>query len=348
MVPILTTALPTDLAHSVLTGQVPEPSRAVSPKEEYRLFCRQEPSIPLFSRDWWLDAAVGSQGWDVVVVKKGDVIIASMPYVLRTRYTMRVLSQPALTPILGPWLHELEGKLATRLSGENELMQALIDQLPSFDHFAQAWHHSRRNWQPFYWNGFQQTTYYTYVLPDLSNLKKLWAELDGNIRRIIAKAESKHRLQVRDDMSLDVLLELNRKTFERQGLVPPYTDEFVRRLDAACAERNCRKLLVAVDPHGIPLCGYYYVWDENSAYGLISGADPEYRHTGAASLCLWETVRHAASVTRQYNFCGSMIRSVEAYLRGFGGEHVPYFRVSKTPSPLLSLRQCILSHMGNR
>jgi hypothetical protein len=300
----------------------------------------------LFSRDWWLDAAVGPQGWDVVVVKKGNAIIASMPYVRRTRYTMRVVTQPALTPILGPWLHELEGKPATRLSTENELMQLLIDQLPPFDHFSQTWHSTRRNWQPFYWNGFEQTTYYTYILPDLSDSEKLWAGLDSKVRRNIMKADKEHRLQVRHDLPLDVLLKLNRKTFKRQGLLPPYTDEFVRRLDAACLERNRRKLLVAVDPHGVPLSGEYLVWDDECAYNLISGTNPTFRHTGANSFCLWEMIRQAASVTHQYNFCGSMIRSVESYLRGFGGEHVPYSRISKTPSPLLSLRQGFLSHIG--
>lgn len=348
IMPILTMTAPPKTVQPLLTGQAQCTGGNVSPRDEYRAFCREEASIPLFARDWWLDAAVGPDGWNVALVKRDKSIVASMPYVLRRRYALRVVTQPALTPVLGPWLRQLEGKQTTRLGTENELMQALIDQLPSFDHFAQTWHFSLRNWQAFYWNGFQQTTYYTYVLRDLSDLEKLWAELDNKARRTIAKAEKEHRLRVRDDLPLEVLFELNRKTFARQGMSPPYTDEFVRRLDAACLEHQCRKLLVVVDPDGLPLSAYYYVWDGQSAYGLISGADPAYRHTGANSLCFWATIQHAASVTRQYNFCGSMIKSVELYLRAFGGEHVPYFRLSKTPSRLLSIREGVLSLIGSK
>jgi hypothetical protein len=328
----------------VVTGQ----ASGTIKKQAYRALCLNESSVPLFSRDWWLDAAVGPNGWDVAVVMNEKHIVAALPYVIRQRYSMRILTQPALTPMLGPWIRDKRSGETKQLSRENELMEMLIDQLPRFDHFAQAWHPKIANWRPFFWSGFQQTTYYTYVIPDLSNKEKLWAGLDGNLRRTIMTAQKKHGLQVREDMSLDVLLELNRKTFARQGLRLPYPDEFVRRLDAACVERGCRKLLVVVDSAGVPISGYYYVWDENSAYGLIAGSDPLYRHTGANSLCLWETIRHSAHVTHQYNFCGSMLRPVEGYLRSFGGNQVPYFRVSKTRSRLLVVRECILSLTNRR
>jgi lipid II:glycine glycyltransferase (peptidoglycan interpeptide bridge formation enzyme) len=271
-----------------------------------------------------------------------------MPYVLLSRYGMKAVTQPTLTPVLGPWLRQAGDTLAAQLSSEKELMQALIDQLPPFDHFAQTWHPSITNWQPFYWNGFRQSTYYTYVLTDLSDPEKLFAGLDKKARRAVTRAEKEHKLQIRDDLPLDVILELNRKTFARQGLAPPYPDEFVQRLDAACLERGCRKMAVAVDPDGIPHAGCYMVWDEHSAYGLISGTDPAYRRSEANTFCVWSTILYAAGVTRQYNFNGSMIEPVESYLRMFGGDHVPYFHVSKTPSRLLTMRQGLLSMLGKR
>jgi hypothetical protein len=329
-----------------LDDAAPDASRGATSKEEYREFCRQESSLHLFARDWWLDAAVGPDGWDVALVKKNDRVYAAMPYVLRRRAGMKLVTQPALTPVLGPWLRRFGGKPPAQLSNEKGLMQALIDKLPAFDHFAQTWHPSIENWQPFFWNGFRQTTYYTYILPDLTDIDKLWTGLDGKVRRSITRAEKEHRLQIRDDLPLAVLLELNRKTFRRQGLVPPYPDEFVYRLDAACRERDCSKLLFAVDPQGVPHAGYYFVWDEHSAYGLISGSDPAYRQSEGNSLCMWATILHAAGVTRQYNFAGSMIEPLEAYFRSFGGTHVPYFHISKTPSWLLAMRQGMLSLMG--
>ena len=317
-----------------------------SPKDSYRQFCAQTPSLPLFSRDWWLDAAAGPDGWDVALVKKGSEVLAAMPYVIRRRYGMKIVTQPALTPVLGPWLRPTGGRQAAQLSNDKEVMQALIDQLPRFDHFAQTWHPGVRNWQPFFWNGFRQTTYYTFVLPELTDTDKLWTGFEGKTRRAITKARKQYQLQVRTDVPLDLLLDLNRKTFARQGLPPPYPDDFVRRLDAACRPRGCSKVFCAVDPDGTAHAACYIVWDEHSAYGLISGTDPAYRGSDGNSLCVWESLRHAAGVTRQYNFCGSMIEPFENYLRGFGGTHVPYFHISKTPSRLLTLRQGLLSLSG--
>lgn len=315
----------------------------LSNKSEYRKLCEIEPSIPIFSRDWWLDATVGPESWDVAIVKRDYKIVAAMPYVLRRHYRLRVISQPKLTPVLGPWFRSHDCKLSTKLSNEKELMQAMIDQLPSFDHFSQTWDCSCTNWQPFYWNGFQQTTFYTYVLTELGDMEKLMSSFKTNARQNIQKASKKFKLQVHDDLPLDDLLKLSRMTFQRQGMVPPYSDAFVHRLDAACAERVCRKILIAVDPSGRHHAGYYFVWDENSAYGLFSGADPALRDSGAKNLCVWQAIKYAAQVTRQFDFAGSMIEPVDQFVRSFGGIQVPYFHITKTPSRLLRLRQGFLS-----
>lgn len=315
-------------------------------KEIYREFSRKEPSLPIFSRDWWLDATAGSDGWDVALVRREDQIVATMPYTLRRRYGMRVIGQPALTQTLGPWIRLFDTRPAQKLGNEKDLMQALIDQLPPFDHFSQCWHYSRTNWLPFSWNGFRQTTRYTYVLPEIAEIDKLWSGFESNTRTNCKKASSRFKLTIRDDLPIEALLDLNRMTFARQGLSVPYSDAFVRRLDAACAERGCRKFWIAVDPDGRYHAGSYIVWDENSSYGLINGADPALRNSGATSLCIWEAIRHAARVTRRFDFTGSMIESVERLFRGFGATQVPYFSVSKTPSRLLRIRQGLLSVMA--
>lgn len=337
-----------EVEQSQLTEEAEPRESAGSPKDEYRAFCQQEASLHMFARDWWLDAAVGPEGWDVALVKKNGVVVAAMPYVLRRRLGMQILTQPALTPILGPWLHQLEGKPSVQFSNERELMQALIDQLPPFDHFAQTWDSRLWNWQPFFWNGFRQTTYYSFILPDLSDREKLWTGLDGKVRRLLSKLERENRLQVRDDLPIDVLLELNHKTFERQGLASSFADELAYRLDAACQKRGCCKVIIVMDEAGVPHAGYYFVWDQHSAYGLIAGMDPAYRQSGANSLCLWATILHAAGVTREYNFCGSMIEPVAAFMRSFGGTPTPYFHISKTPSRLLMVRQTMLSLIGKK
>lgn len=306
-------------------------------KAHYRALCATEKTIPIFARDWWLDALVGAGNWDVVLVEAEGRVLGAMPFVRNRHLGTWWLSQPPLSQTLGPWIRPLAGRESERLEWDVRIMTDLIAQLPRFGHFIQNWHHSRGNWLPFHWQGFHQTVRYTYVLDDLSEEKRLWEGLRGSVRSDIRKAGQRYKLYVRSDLGLDSLLPLLRMTFARQGRRLPYSEGLLHRLDAACAQHNCRRSLVAIDPQGRLHAGEYLVWDEMTAYDLLSGSDPALRHSGATSLCKWESIRFAATVTRSYDFEGSMLEPVERQLRAFGAEQRAYSRVWKTRSPFLKV-----------
>lgn len=306
-------------------------------KKLYRELCESEPSVPLFSQAWWLDATAGHGAWDVVLVLQDNRIVASLPFVRSRRWYFELSGQPPLTQSLGPWIRKSQAKYSKTLGREKDLMGELIDQLPPFARFVQNWHWSRTNWLPFYWKGFAQTTRYTYILDDLSDLDALWRGLQDNIRGDIRKAERRFELQVRDDLPIEAFLALNRKTFERQGKPLPYPESLVHRLDAACSARKSRKIFIAEDPKGQHHAGAFVVWDSESAYYLMGGGDPDLRSSGATSLAVWEAIRFASTVSKRFDFEGSMLEPVERFVRGFGAMQVPYSRVSRTLSMQLRL-----------
>lgn len=311
---------------------------AVSGKDAYRRLCATEPSIPIFSTDWWLDAAVGRDGWDVALVQTNGRIIGAMPYHTARRFGMTVIQPPPLTPALGPWIRSNGEKTATRLGNEQKIMQSLIEQLPRFDHFRQTWSKDQSNWLPFYWNGFSQSTEYTYVLPALADLDAVWNSFDAARRKHCRNGGDRHQLRVRDDLPLDVFLTLHRMTIANRGVGQAFADDCLRRLDAACAERGRRKIQIVVDERGRACAGTYTVWDAGCAYALIKGSDPALGHTGAPSFCQWEAIRFSATVAPRYDFVGNMNRSIEPYVRSFGTEQTPVMTITKTPSRLLRLR----------
>lgn len=51
-------------------------------KDSYREFCRQNDDVPVFLKDWWMDA-VCDDNWDAVVIKNNDTVTAVMPYFLK-------------------------------------------------------------------------------------------------------------------------------------------------------------------------------------------------------------------------------------------------------------------------
>ena len=142
---------------------------------------------------------------------------------------------------------------------------------------------------------------------------------------------------------MEDFLDLNEMTFQRQGLPLPYSWKFVSRLDRTCAEHNCRKMFFAEDAQGRLHAALYMVWDDHSAYYLMGGADPELRNSGATGLLMWEAIQFAATVTRVFDFEGSMIEPIEHFFRSFGARQKPYFQVSKINSLPIKIYRALRS-----
>jgi len=299
-------------------------------------------SYNLFQEPWWLDAVAAGE-WDEVVVKHGGEVAARLPFVHRKRLETTWLLQPKLTPSLGPWLRPSNAKWTNRIAEEKGLMQELIDALPRFDLFRQSFAPEVTYWLPFYWRGFSQTTRYTYRLSDLTDLPGLWAGLRENIRREIRKA--KKTLVVRSDLDIDCFARTWALTFARQGARLPVSTGLLHRLDLACEKRNCRRMFFAEDAHGKIHAAAFLVWSADCAYYLMGGGDPNLRNSGAGSLVLWEAITFASTVSRQFDFEGSMIEPVERFFRAFGGTPVPFFTLSKLSRPMKFLTG--LYHAGS-
>lgn len=303
-------------------------------KSKYRELCRSSNDIPIFSMDWWLDITAGDSNWDVSVVESGGEIIASLPYYRTKKYGCEMIRMPELTPAMGVWIrYPSDQKYATRLAYEKETFTKLIDNLPDFDSFYQHFHWSVTNWMPFHWKGFTQSTDYTYLLEDTSDLDTLFSGFRENIRREIRKAQKQLTVEQSDDIAK--FYQVQCKTYQRQNLKPPHTFEFLKKLDDACKSRGCRAMWFASDSEGQIHSVIYVVWDSKYVYYLMGGGDPTLRTSGAMSLLMWKAIQEASRLSRQFDFVGSMFESIDRFFRGFGAVQKPYFQLSKTNGKLM-------------
>ena len=135
----------------------------------------------LFQQPWWLNAVAPGQ-WHAATVQRGTEVAARLPYVIRKKPGLVVISQPPLTQTLGPWLRTTEARCTNRLSEQHELMRELIAQLPRFDLFRQTFAPALTNWLPFHWEGFQQTTFYTYRIESLTDLYAVRGAFHKSVR----------------------------------------------------------------------------------------------------------------------------------------------------------------------
>jgi hypothetical protein len=280
----------------------------------------------VFEQPWWLDA-VAPGAWSEVVVRRGGEVVARLPYAHRRRFGLSTIVQPPLTQTLGPWLAESDGKYARRLENQKKLVAELIELLPPFDIFRQSFSTTLTNWLPFYWAGFDATVRYSYRIEDLTDLDRVQSEFQEHVRRNLRRGL--RTVEVVDDCPVETLLRLDAQTYARQGRRLPYSQELVRRLDAACVAHGARRILGAADAQGRLRAVLYVVWDERVLYALISARDSELQTDGANTVLYWEAIRLASQVSRTFDFEGSVIQSVEHYFRGFGGRQLPYFVVTK-------------------
>ena len=278
----------------------------------------------IFQQPWWLDALAPGR-WDESTVERGGRIVARLPFVVRGRGRLRVLTMPPLTQTLGPWVESTAAKPAEALSEEHSLLQALEAGLPAAEVFDQHFSPAMLNALPFYWQGYRLEVAYTYRLSGLDSEEALWDALRSTARTQVRKART--RVQVRDDLGLDQLYAVWAKMFERLGRRPPVSLDGLDRLDAACAARDARAMLFAQDDAGRVHAVAYTVWDEHAAYYLLGGVDPAFRSSAAGSLLIWESIKRARTATDVFDFEGSMIEPVERFFRTFGAQQTPYLRV---------------------
>jgi hypothetical protein len=300
----------------------------VSPKDEYRTLCQTEESIPVFSRDWWLDAVCGINKWDVILIKEKDKIKAALPFYLLRPH---IISMPFYTQTMGVWfaLHSDDTKTISAQEHRQSICNQIIEQLKPHKIFWQNFHYDFTDWLPFYWSGYTQTTRYTYLLKDLRNVDRIWDNMSQHTRRNIKKAIEKFHITVKQGIPVYDFMRVYSQTFERQREKNTQDTEVMKRLIEVCRARNQGELWGGYDPKGQLHAAVFIVWQKQSAYYLAGGGATELRQSGAHSLVLWEAIQHVAGYSDVFDLEGSMLPGVERFFREFGGIQTPYFSIKK-------------------
>jgi hypothetical protein len=294
-------------------------------KELYsKLFLKD---TPIFHKPFFLNAVAENQ-WDVALVFIHNELVASLPYVVSREKGYLNIQQAPFTQYLGPWFCK-SYLVKDKIGKEKRLLDLLFEQLPPYSSYIQHWHYDISNWLPLYWKEYTQTTRYTYILSDLRDLKKVQQGFDSDVRRKLKSAAKKVNLVDTDNFEYFYnFLKVSFDGRQKQGL--PDCNLFTR-VNLACTQNNCRKILIAEGPEGI-VGGVYLIWDAQSVYYMAGGYDVKYANIGVMQLLIWESIQFASSLNLKFDFEGSMIESIEHFFRSFGASQQPFFKVSKINS----------------
>jgi hypothetical protein len=294
-------------------------------REQYQMDDTTRYANSVFEQPWWLDT-VAQNSWGEVTVKEGEEVVARLPYVIKKGK----ICMPPLTQTLGPWIKTEYREYKpgnTQFSKQKEIITDLISKLPKHSSFKMCFDSANSYILPYRWLGFHFTPAFSYRIPDLSDLSLVYTLFNKTAKKNIKYASNKVKVIESEDP--ENMIDLLVKTFDNQSRTMPIEKTLLKKIVENSIKRDAGKLFVAIDKKNNIHSSGFFLYDKNVCYYLLGGTDPKFRSSGSQSLILWNAIQFSATVSRTFDFEGSMVEGIENFFRQFGGNQILNYVVSK-------------------
>lgn len=279
-----------------------------------------------------MDAVCVKGSWDVILEKDAkDRLVGVLVYHIRKKYGMKLILMPPMTAYNGIHIIYPHGtKGHKRISYQNRVSKSLIDQLPKCSLYFQQYHTDYTNWSGLYWEGYKETTRYTYLLDKTKGEEILRQNLKGTLRRSFRHVEENYTIVDQDFNTFWSSLE---KSFGNRNKSVPYNKQVMTNLFATFGKEHLTVKSCRHNTTGEMVCGVVVVSDSNTTYYLCNYYTPEIKPNGSLGYLMWRVVFERD--TTICDFEGSMLKDIEFFLRSFGGQLTPHYKIYKVHNPLL-------------
>jgi sulfur relay (sulfurtransferase) DsrC/TusE family protein len=276
----------------------------------------------VFEQPWWLDV-VAPNVWKEILVEEEGEIVARWPIVNKGN----CIGMPEMTQTLGFWLSDKILDSDPFYNKRKKITNLLLEQLPRNKRIKISLDHKIDYFLPMHWKNYIISPLISYRIKNMTDVDAIYDLFNKRVKENIKMANSKVIVKTIDDIEL--LLMLIDKTFSIQNRKFPISKDLIRNIYSACKDYNAGKLLYAIDKDNNAYSGALFVYDKNICYYLLSGTDPKYRSSGANTLLTWEGIKFASTVSKSFDFEGSMIEGIENFLKQFGGKLIVYYQIRK-------------------
>lgn len=285
----------------------------------YREWSQTHPELPIFMRDWWLDAVCIGKEWTAIRLPSGEM----MPFLLRKRVGMSYVVMPQETQIAGCFGKQDSAKDVDRAIQNLHLAyyyqkfpigSVLPVQLQNLGYTIR-----------------EMTTYRIENLTDTDALMKRYSE---NKRRQIKKAAS---LTIDMEVAKDEFYLFHLRNLKQQGKTISYRKDFFDSLYDACEAHHAGQIIGLRNLEGQLAAAVFLVFDEQTCYYLIPTFDPQQTATGASARIAHEAILFAAKHSRTFDFEGSIVPGIANHYRQFGSTPTTYYAVEQCFNPLFNI-----------
>lgn len=291
----------------------------------------KSPHGTVFHYSWWL-ATTAAEFKILVARNERGALLGGIPIPIERRLGLTLFHSPLVTPYLGPVFDlPVTDSLCDRLHLMRTYGELIGRNIKAFDSLRYMAGACAPDLQGFLWAGFRVRLAYTFRFHAAQSLEQISVHMTRTHQQKLTKA-MRLNLNVTRDESIEDLILLNAKTFERQGLRPACSADFLRRLWVAAHARESAHLYIARTAEGQPVAGLLTVHDKRTTYQIVSGVDPEFREIPGAYLVLWSALQDTLPAGRDFDFEGSALRGVECFYRRWGASAMPVWRIEKAGS----------------
>ena len=245
------------------------------------------------------------------------------------KFMLSAWRTPLFTPHCGLWISNSSKNKSNFISTEKKVIGAISQFLKSKKGIKSiAFSNEFTDLQPFAWDDFKVIPNYTYIIPLSQTTDEIWAAMSPERRNDIKKAE-KDSIVVKREEDMNVVLSMVNSSLDRKDS-NSYNDQIKKIMFSFAKPGNAFAFAAYKD--NIPVAASFCIHDKKKTYYLLGGYDSRNRHGGAGAACIWESIKLSREMgIEEFDFEGSMIKPVESFFRGFGGNITPYFTVNKAP-----------------
>ena len=294
-------------------------------RNEYNIWdelVENSPQGSIFSKSWYLD--ILGVDYSILSVKEKDKIIAG---IVLAKNEINTYANPMLDKYLGVLLQKALGNRHKRESKEYKAMELIAKECKKIKSFDYYFHPNFDNWIPFYWNGFAQTTRYTYRISYKDyTMDEIYQNFDRqNVKNNINRAK-KSGVEIVDDVPFDDIWNLVNQTFLRQGSKAPFNKDKLEAYVKAAKEKGIFKSYAAYN------CGKCVavtcaIYEPKSAYFVLNGIDIENMPRGINTYLIYKLIEYFSNKCDYFDFEGSMLPGVEPFYRKMATHRVPYMQI---------------------
>ncbi|RYD72271.1 MAG: hypothetical protein EOP53_22220 [Sphingobacteriales bacterium] len=290
----------------------------------------------IFMFSWYINAML--QNWQGIVVHdKNYNLLAVMPLQIKSKYFLEYSMQPVLAKYWGICFAKTTfPNYYEEYSWKKKIVEAVISAIPKnlakfHTNFSPAFDYIL----PFYWKSFKPETRFTYILA----LKNASGNVEDNFSKSVVKKirkANKNEIIIKEEKSFDLLFQLFAENENAKKIILPkayYLD--YKNIFKACMEHGNGFALSAFNEKNEGIASGFFLQDSHTTYFLSGIVSPAYRQSAAMNLLVTEALKIASQDTKQFDFLGSMMESIESFFRSFGPKPVPYLAVEKNKLPFM-------------